>query len=316
MSLGSKKGRFRASATWWAWPFWNFLIKEFQGSAAPSNSNLGFQVEWRTLAECLASLLSTKDPHVLSLVIFCYFRSFGRAISPSSVSFYFLFFLCKIGLGSRSNGEGGRGGGRLGGSWVFGAFLDDDPLLLPARRSFRPFLRFKDISSSSLEMLSTWAIISLEEWATEDLSSSPLESESSTGLSCASPSYSRRKWSISAFRNRCEEVVSSFEATNSRGEWWKGSSTSGRSPRAKKSSFETSIRVSLGSPALMALPMYWNIVDKGLKSSMRWTARNYLSSLTNTSNLSTLLRLAKLTRLRLGHTYLLSAKTSELQEHG
>ena len=141
MSLGSKKGRFRASATWWAWPFWNFLIKEFQGSAAPSNSNLGFQVEWRTLAECLASLLSTKDSHVLSLVIFCCFRSFGRAISPSSVSFSFLFFLCKFGLGSRSNREGGRGGWKIRGELSLWGLLGWRPLAPPGEEIFQTFPR-------------------------------------------------------------------------------------------------------------------------------------------------------------------------------
>jgi len=48
---------------------------------------------------------------------------------------------------------------------------------------------------------------------------------------------------------------------------------------------------------------------------MRWTALSYLSSLTNTSDLSTLLRLGMLTKLRLGATCLLSAKTVEMQNH-
>ena len=46
---------------------------------------------------------------------------------------------------------------------------------------------------------------------------------------------------------------------------------------------------------------------------MRWTTLNYLSSLTNTLDLSTLLRLRTLMKLRLGATCLLSAKIAEKQ---
>ena len=45
-------------------------------------------------------------------------------------------------------------------------------------------------------------------------------------------------------------------------------------------------------------------------------ARSCLSSLMNISDLSTLLRLATLTRLSLGATCLLSAKTSDDQNYG
>ena len=124
MSLGSRMGRSRALATWQAWPLWNSLMEEFQGNATPSNSNLGLHVQWRTLAECSASLLSTEVSFYLSLLVFCYFEPFGRAISP---------------LGCRPRGERRGGRGRLGGSWVFGASLDDDPFL-PATKSLRPFL--------------------------------------------------------------------------------------------------------------------------------------------------------------------------------
>ena len=170
------------------------------------------------------------------------------------LSLSFLFFLCKFGLGSRPSREGGRGGGRLGGSWVFRVSLDDDPLLLPARRSFSLFLRFKAISSSSLELLSTRAIISLGERTAKDLSSSPSEYESSTGLSYASPSSLRQNWSISDSRDRCKEAISSLRATTLKEKWWKGNLMGGRSSQAKKLDTETSIRASLGSPVLMALP--------------------------------------------------------------
>ena len=222
--------------------------------------------------------------------------------------FSFLFFFCKFGLESMPSGEGRRGGGRLGGSWVFGVSLDDDPLFHPTRISFRPFLRFKAMYSSSSELLSTQAIISLGEWAMEDLSNSPSEFESSTGLSCVSPSSLRRNWSISTSKDKREEVVSSLGAAPSRGERWEGSSTGGRSSRAKKPGTKTSIQASLGSLTFIAWPTSWNRFDKGSKPSIKWTARSCLSSLTNISDLSTLLIPAMLTRLSLGATCLLSAK--------
>ena len=163
------------------------------------------------------------------------------------LSLSFLFFLCKFGLGSRPSREGGRGGGRLGGSWVFRVSLDDDPLLLPGRRSFSLFLRFKAISSSSSELLSSNETLEYE--------SSPSKYESSTGLSYASPSFLRQNWSISASRDRCKEAISSLRAATLREKWWKGNSMGGRSSQAKKLDTETSIRASLGSPVLMALPM-------------------------------------------------------------
>ena len=49
---------------------------------------------------------------------------------------------------------------------------------------------------------------------------------------------------------------------------------------------------------------------------MRWTFLNYLSSLTNTSDLSTLLRSATLTKLMSGAIYLLSVKIAEKQNYG
>ena len=45
-------------------------MEEFQGNIASSNSNLGFQVGWRTSAEGSAPLLPTKEALPLSLVVF------------------------------------------------------------------------------------------------------------------------------------------------------------------------------------------------------------------------------------------------------
>lgn len=54
---------------------------------------------------------------------------------------------------------GGKGGGRLAGSWDLGTSLDDDPLFRPTMRSLKPILKFKDIGSSSSELLSISVII-------------------------------------------------------------------------------------------------------------------------------------------------------------
>ena len=56
--------------------------------------------------------------------------------------------------------RGGRGRKERG--WDFGASLEDDPLVLPTRRSFKPFLGLGDISSSSsLKLSSTYTSIRL-----------------------------------------------------------------------------------------------------------------------------------------------------------
>ena len=85
-------------------------------------------------------------------------------------------------------GEGG--GGRLVGSWDLGISLDDNPLFRPAIRSLKPFLGFKDIKSSSSELLSILAIIDWGERATKALISSPSESGILTGSSRTSSSSS------------------------------------------------------------------------------------------------------------------------------
>ena len=88
--------------------------------------------------------------------------------------------------------EGGGGGGRVRGSCDLGASLDDDPLFCPAMRSFKLFLEFKDIGSSSSGLLSILAIINWGERATEALSSSPSKSRISTRSFHTSSSSSSR----------------------------------------------------------------------------------------------------------------------------
>ena len=79
--------------------------------------------------------------------------SLGRPPYLSYTSCSFIFFF-RLDMGSRLvTGEGG--GGREEGGWDFGAFLEDDLLFLPMRRSFKPFLGLNDISSSSSSELSS-----------------------------------------------------------------------------------------------------------------------------------------------------------------
>lgn len=82
--------------------------------------------------------------------------------SPSSNTCSFLFFF-KLRLGSKPTVVVGRGEerGRVKVSYDLRASLDDDPLFRPAIRSLKPFLEFRDIGSSFLELLSTLAIINL-----------------------------------------------------------------------------------------------------------------------------------------------------------
>ena len=173
-------------------PSWKFRTEESQGMAVPSSSSRGAQVRCvrRTSASRKSSLLSTEEPF-LSLTVFCYFESFGGTISPSLISFPLLFFFCKLGFGCKPRWEGREGRGGLGGSWVCGASLDDDPFLLDTK-SLRPFLGFKAISSSSSEIVSTRVTTNPKGWAAEDLSTSALKFEISTGLSYTSSSSSTR----------------------------------------------------------------------------------------------------------------------------
>ena len=162
-----------------------------------------------------------------------------------------------------------KGRGRAGRGWDLGASLDDDPLFFLARSSFRHFLEFRAVSCSCSELLSNRATISLGEQTVEDLLSTPFESTISTSSPRTSPLSSRRNWSISVLRDRCEEAVSSLRAATSREDRWKGSSTSERSSRARNPSTETSIQASRGSPTLIAWPTSWKLSNKGLKSRMR-----------------------------------------------
>ena len=83
------------------------------------------------------------------------------------------------------------------------------------------------------------------------------------------------------------------------------------SSQARNPGTEMSILRSLESPNLIAWPTSWKLSEIGSKSRMRWTALSCLFSLTNTSDLRTLLRSAMLTKLRLGAMCLLFAKTVE-----
>ena len=193
MSLGKRRGYSKASTMWAECHRWNSLMEAFQGMVAPSTSSQGDHVHcWiRTLALLCSSLLSM-ELALLSLgflAVFGCLAPFWGTTSPSSNPCSFLFFL-RFGIGSKPRSVvGGRG--RLRGIWDLGMSFDVNPLFLPAMRSLRPFLVFKEISPSSLELVLTWAITSLGEWATEDLSSSPSKSESSTSLSGASSSPSK-----------------------------------------------------------------------------------------------------------------------------
>ena len=136
------------------------------------------------------------------------------------------------------------------------------------------------------------------------------------GSPCSSFSSSSWNWSISSSIDKRKEAVSSLGAATSGRARWEGSSTSTTSSQARNLSTKTSILRSRGSPALIAWPISWKLSDSGSKSRMRWTTLSCLSSFTNTLDLRTLLRFATLTKLRLGATCLLSAKTPKEQNHG
>lgn len=179
---------------------------------------------------------------------------------------------------------------------------------LPLRRSHSPLL-WRDISSSSFELSSTCAMISRGVWMPEDLSSSSSKFETEiTSFLYSSVASLRWNRPISSSSEWSKEVVSSLGAVASGGTCWKGSSFSATSSEAKNPGFVTSIWAKRWSPTLIKLPGSWKVVNKGSKLRTRWTALNYPSSLTKTSDLRTLLRSATLTKLMLGVTYLLSVK--------
>ena len=159
--------------------------------AAPSNSSRGAQVWccWCTSATPGSSLLSNEVAHPLFWAIFCFLVSW-QTTSPSSTSYSFLLFF-KLGMRSRLV-VGGGGGGREEGSWDFKASLDDGPLFLSARRSFKPFLGLSAISSSSSSKLSSiFASMRLGVRTHEILSNSSLGFDMwMTGSPCSSLSSS------------------------------------------------------------------------------------------------------------------------------
>jgi len=134
-------------------------------------------------------------------------------------------------------------------------------------------------------------------------------------VSCSSLSSSSQNWSISSSSDRREKAVFSLGAAASGKASWGGSSTSTTFSRTRNLGTVTSILRIRGSPAPITWPTSWNLFDNGSKFRMRWITLSCLSSLTNTSDLRTLLRSVMLTKLRLGATCLLSAKTAEKQKH-
>ena len=220
-----------------------------QGMGSLSNSSREAQVHGlrRTSAPLDSSQHSTEGA-LLSLAFLGCFAPFGGITSPSSTSCIFLF-LFKSRLGSSPIAVTGRGEG----TWVLGTSFEDGPLILLASRPFKLVLYFRSIPSSlSSKLVSIQAIINLGEWIAENLSKSASESESSIGFSSTSPSSWRWNWLISALRDKCVEAISSLGAATSWGTRRMGSSTGGRSLRAKNPGLETSMRASLGSPALIA----------------------------------------------------------------
>ena len=200
------------------------------------------------------------------------------------------------------------------GTWVLGASLEVDPLFLLASRPFKPILYFRSMpSSSSSELFVTWVIINFRGRAAESLSDLVSESKSCTGLFRTLSSLSKWNLSISLSSDEREDAISSSVAVawsgtycngtaSSRGFCRIGSTTGGRSSRARKSGLDTSILASRGSPALMVCLTSWNIFEIGSNTRIRWTARSCLSSLTNISNLSRKFRAATLEKLSQGAT--------------
>ena len=96
--------------------------------------------------------------------------------SHSSVTSLSFFLFLRL-AGTKMLTKGGGGGGRVGGTWDPEVSLGIDPLALPARSLCRPFfLLSKGILSSSSELLSMQATMSLKGRTTEDLSNSSPES--------------------------------------------------------------------------------------------------------------------------------------------
>ena len=232
-----------------------------------------------------------------SLAIFCCLFSFQGATSPSSNSWSGLLFF-RFGMANRPRSVGEGGWGIIGGC-VLGASFELPRLFLLASRPFRPGRFFWSIcSSSSSNSESTQVIINYLGWTEDWLTDSVSEFEISIGFLDDPTSSTKRNWSISSSKDSREDAISSFAATGaSRGTCckgiisgggicWTGSLTKGRSSRAKKSDLDTLIRFIRGSPALMVWPISWKTLEMGSKSKIKWTARNWRSSLTKISDQS------------------------------
>ena len=274
MSLGRRRGCYRACARWLAWPLCASHIEASYEMGAPSIFIRGAQVCWSRLT--LASSLLSTDVPLLSLgslaFFFFFWLSFQGATSPFSSSWSGLIFF-KFGMACRPKsvrGWGGRGGRTTRGC-VLGASFELPPLFLLANRPFKLGLFFKSIaSSSSSDFGFIRAMTNYSGWMEERLVDSVSESEISTGFSNAPSSSMKRNWFISSSRDSREDAISSSAMTiaargtccngitSGGGIWWMGSLTGGRSSQAKKSGLDTSIRFIRGSPALMAWPISWN----------------------------------------------------------
>ena len=169
----------------------------------------------RTSATPRSSLLSTKVAYHLSWTIFYILVSWQTNL-PSFTSYSFLFFF-KLGMKSRPVTRG-EGGGKEERDWGFGASLQDDPLFLPTRRSFKPFLELSDISSSSSSELSyNFKSMRPGVQTPKILSNSSSGSDMwMTGSPCSSLPSSSWNWSISSSNDKRKEAISSLEAAASR----------------------------------------------------------------------------------------------------
>ena len=154
MSLGIRRGCYRALARYDACPCWDSQRVASHGMGAPSNSNRGDQVR-NSLLRAASSRLST-DFVLLSLgsLPFFYYLAFWGPTSPSSSSSTGLFCL-RFGMGcSAGSVEGGRGGGgRLAGTCSLRASLEDYLLFLLDMRPLRPDLGFRSMPSSLISWL-------------------------------------------------------------------------------------------------------------------------------------------------------------------
>ena len=281
MSLGRRRGCWRACTKWLAWPFGVSHIKASYGMAAPSKSSRGAQVHWGRHTSA-SSLLSTELPLLSlgSLVIFYCLFFFRGTNSPSFNSWSgFLFF--RLGIANRPRSVGGGGGGITRGC-VLGVSFELPPLFQLASRPFRPGCFFWSIySSSSSDFESTRVMINCWGWIEDRLIDSVSESEISTGFLDGPTSSPKRNWSISSSKDSREDAISSFAITSaSKGTYckgimsrggicWTGSLTGGRSSQAKKSSLDTLIWFIRGSPALMVWPISWKTLEMGSKSKIK-----------------------------------------------